>query len=233
MKTILIADDNPAICHILSQYGKKEGYRVLTARDGQEALALFEKHVISVILLDIMMPGINGVELCRRIRRTSDVPILMVTARTSDRDRIAGLDEGADDYIVKPFSPGEVMARIRAVLRRADKNAANDHRLSRGSLYLHLEKNEAAIGKEPLSLTKKEAELLWTLASNPGRIYTRETLLDLVWGYAAESNDRAVDSCIKRLRAKLDAFSHPDFTIKTVWGAGYQFEYKAGDHDEA
>ena len=141
MKTILIADDNPAICRILSQYGKKEGYRVLTARDGQEALALFEKHEVSVILLDIMMPGISGVELCRRIRRTSDVPILMVTARTSDRDRIAGLDEGADDYIVKPFSPGEVMARIRAVLRRADKNAANDHCPS----YAHQKRGRALV----------------------------------------------------------------------------------------
>lgn len=233
MRTILIADDNPAILKILEEYGKKEGYRVLTAQNGREALALFEKQDISVILLDIMMPGLNGVELCRRIRRTSNVPILMVTARTSDRDRIAGLDEGADDYIVKPFSPGEVMARIRAVLRRTDADTDGDHRLSRGSLYLHLEKNTVLIDKNPVSLTKKEGELLWTLASSPGRIYTRENLLNLVWGYAADSNDRAVDSCIKRLRAKLDEFPHPDFVIKTVWGAGYQFECKTGGDDEA
>ena len=223
MNPILVVDDNEQIVDILSQYIKKEGWPMLAARTGEEALDLFDAAGPSLILLDIMLPGIDGLEVCRRIRRVSSVPILMITAKDEDADRILGLDIGSDDYIVKPFSPGEVMARIRAVLRRIPA-AEEKETLVVGELSIHLPSLSVALSGHKLNLTRREVELLYTLASAPGRVFTRDNLLTMVWGYEFLGNYRAVDSHIKRLRAKLDAYPHPFFSIATVWGAGYRFE---------
>lgn len=220
---ILVVDDNEQIVDILSQYIKKEGWPMLAAKTGEEALALFDAAEPSLILLDIMLPGLDGLEVCRRIRRVSSVPILMITAKDEDADRILGLDIGADDYIVKPFSPGEVMARIRAVLRRIPA-AAEKEMLVIGELSIHLPSLSVTLSGHKLNLTRREVELLYTLAASPGRVFTRDNLLTIVWGYEFAGNYRAVDSHIKRLRAKLDAYPHDTFTIATVWGAGYKFE---------
>lgn len=223
MNPILIVDDNEQILDILSQYIRAEGWPLLTARSGEEALSLFDAADPTVILLDIMLPGIDGLEVCRRIRSVSSVPILMITARDEDADRILGLDIGADDYIVKPFSPGEVMARIRAVLRRLPAQKS-DETLVIGSLSIHLPSLSVTLNGQKLALTRRETELLYTLASSPGRVFTRDNLLTLVWGYEHVGNYRAVDSHIKRLRQKLDAYPHDFFSIATVWGTGYKFE---------
>ena len=220
---ILVVDDNAQIVDILSQYIKKEGWPMLAAKTGEEALALFDAAEPSLILLDIMLPGVDGLEVCRRIRKVSSVPILMITAKDEDADRILGLDIGADDYIVKPFSPGEVMARIRAVLRRIPA-AAEKEMLVIGELSIHLPSLSVTLSGHKLNLTRREVELLYTLAASPGRVFTRDNLLTIVWGYEFAGNYRAVDSHIKRLRAKLDANPHDTFTIATVWGAGYKFE---------
>ena len=219
---ILVVDDNAQIVDILSQYIKKEGWPMLAAKTGEEAIALFDAAEPSLILLDIMLPGLDGLEVCRRIRRVSSVPILMITAKDEDADRILGLDIGADDYIVKPFSPGEVMARIRAVLRRIP--AAEKEMLVIGELSIHLPSLSVTLSGHKLNLTRREVELLYTLAASPGRVFTRDNLLTIVWGYEFAGNYRAVDSHIKRLRAKLDAYPHDTFTIATAWGAGYKFE---------
>ena len=225
MNPILVVDDNEQIVDILSQYIKKEGWPMLAAKTGEEALSLFDAAEPSLILLDIMLPGMDGLEVCRRIRRMSSVPILMITARDEDADRILGLDIGADDYIVKPFSPGEVMARIRAVLRRIPA-AEEKETLLIGELSIHLPSLSVTLSGHKLNLTRREVELLYTLASAPGRVFTRDNLLTMVWGYEFVGNYRAVDSHIKRLRAKLDAYPHESFAIATVWGAGYKFERK-------
>ena len=225
MNPILIVDDNEQILKILTEYVQAEGWPYLTATSGEEALSLFDAASPSLMLLDIMLPGIDGLEVCRRIRATSNIPILMITAKDEDADRILGLDIGADDYIVKPFSPGEVMARIRAAIRRMGERAPSET-LIIGSLSIHLPSLSVSLDGHKLSLTRKEIELLYTLASSPGRVFTRDNLLTLVWGYEHIGNYRAVDSHIKRLRQKLDAYPHDYFSIATVWGTGYKFERK-------
>ncbi len=222
MNPILIVDDNAQILNILSQYVQAEGWDCITAQTGEEALQLFDSTDPSIVLLDLMLPGIDGLEVCRRIRQSSDVPVLMVTARDEDADRILGLDIGADDYIVKPFSPGEVMARIRATIRRirmVDKKES----LQIGELTLNMATRTTLLNGKELILTRREMDLLFLLANNPGRVFTRENLLDAVWGYEYNGNYRAVDSHIKRLRQKLDAYDHPSFSVTTVWGSGYKF----------
>lgn len=222
-KTVLIADDNESICDILYHYGKEDGYTMLIAHTGKQTLDYFTTYKPHVILLDVMLPDMDGFEICRTIRKASNVPILMITAKTSNQDRILGLDLGADDYILKPFSCQEVMARIRAVLRRTEE-AMDQVDLVYDNLVIQESKNLVTIDGNPVNLTKKELELLILLASHPGRVYSREILLDLIWGYSGDSYDRAVDSCIKRLRAKLDEYEHPGFSIKTIWGVGYSFD---------
>lgn len=220
---ILVVDDNEQILEILSKYIQTEAWPMMAARSGEEALALFDAAAPSIILLDIMLPGVDGLEVCRRIRSMSNVPILMITAKDEDADRILGLDIGADDYIVKPFSPGEVMARIRAVMRRLPATREQET-LVVGNLTIHLPSLSVTLDGHKLGLTRRETELLWTLASSPGRVFTRDNLLTLVWGYEHIGNYRAVDSHIKRLRHKLDAYPHDCFQIATVWGTGYKFE---------
>ena len=224
MTTVLIADDNSQIVSILEEYSKKEGYRTLTAADGEQALQLFRQEAPDVVLLDVMMPKLDGFAVCREIRRESDTPVIMVTARGEDFERIMGLDIGADDYIVKPFSPGEVMARIRSVLRRMQRGGDSGHVLEKGTLRVDLDNYQATLNGEKINLTKKELELLWTLASSPGRAFSRESLLNQLWGYDYFGDSRTVDSHIKRLRQKLDAHPHPGWSIATIWGVGYRFE---------
>lgn len=223
MVKILIADDNRQIISILEEYAKKEGYEPIIAADGFEALELFKSQQPDLILLDVMMPKIDGFEVCREIRKTSNVPIIMITARGEDFEKIMGLDIGADDYIVKPFSPGEVMARVRAILRRLE-DGQKQQILKIDNLEINLDNYVATIDDRDLSLTKKELELLWTLASNNSRVFSRDNLLDMLWGYDYYGDSRTVDSHIKRLRTKLDKYEHDKWQIKTIWGVGYKFE---------
>uniref|UniRef100_UPI003AF1277F response regulator transcription factor n=1 Tax=Phascolarctobacterium faecium TaxID=33025 RepID=UPI003AF1277F len=199
MNKILIADDNQQITSILENYARKEGFEPLVALDGQQALELFEQHEknIDVVLLDVMMPMLDGFEVCRELRRRSMVPIIMVTARGEDFERIMGLDIGADDYILKPFSAGEVMARVRAILRRVQPREAEQQNLySVGNLVIDLDKYLVTIGGADVTLTKKEVELLWTLAKNSSKVFSRENLLDSIWGYDYFGDSRTVDSHI-------------------------------------
>ena len=230
MKKILIADDNKQITTILSGYAKKEGFEPVVALDGAEALDKYlqYEHEIAVVLLDVMMPEIDGFEVCRRLRKESMVPIIMITARGEDYDKIMGLDIGADDYVIKPFSAPEVMARVRAVLRRLGaQEPANAQTLSYANLYINLEKYAVQINGEDVALTKKEIELLWTLAKNNTKVFSRDNLLDSIWGIDYFGDSRTVDSHIKRLRAKLDKYEHDKWDIKTIWGVGYRFEVKS------
>lgn len=232
MATVLIADDHRQITSILAEYAKKEGHTPYTAFDGESALHLFYDIHPDVVLLDVMMPKIDGFEVCRKIRKSSDTPVIMITARGEDFERIMGLDIGADDYIVKPFSPAEVMARIRAVLRRIEREEAqNENIFSENNLTINLDTYTVTIGQQQVLLTKKELELLWTLATNKNKVFSRDNLLNSLWGYDYFGDTRTVDSHIKRLRAKLDAFAHEDWEIKTIWGVGYKFEVKANEKE--
>lgn len=231
MAKMLIADDNKQITSVLSNYARKEGFEPVVALDGEEALRLFDEHEpdIAMVLLDVMMPKMDGFEVCRRLRGKSLVPVIMVTARGEDFEKIMGLDIGADDYIIKPFSAGEVMARVRAILRRMqpreEKTAHNIYRYS--NLMIDLDKYAVTVNGIEVPLTKKEVELLWTLAKNSSKVFSRDNLLDSLWGYDYYGDSRTVDSHIKRMRAKLDKFEHPGWEIKTIWGVGYRFEEKA------
>lgn len=229
MKKILIADDNEDITDILSPYIEREGYEPIVAVDGEQALELFEKEQPVLVLLDIMMPKIDGYEVCRSIRKKSNVPIILVTARGEDFERVMGLDIGADDYIVKPFSPNEVMARVRAVLRRVPENTTNlqtnsDKMLVVSNLVINMDEYAASINDVKIPLTKKEIETMWILGQNPNKVFTRDNLLDSLWGFDYFGDSRTVDSHIKRLRAKIDKEEHPHWRIKTIWGVGYKFE---------
>lgn len=229
MGNILIADDNLSISSILGEYAKKEGFTVFTAVDGVDTLNKFNENEFEIILLDVMMPKKDGFQVCREIREKSNVPIIMITARGEDFERIMGLDIGADDYIVKPFSPGEVMARIRAILRRISPTTnsldeSNCKEFSFDNLHINLTNFTAQINENPISLTKKELEILWTLANNPNKVFTRDSLLNSLWGYDYFGDNRTVDSHIKRLRSKLDLYEHNSWIIKTIWGVGYKFE---------
>jgi len=223
MATVLVADDNRQITSVLEEYLKKEGYTPAVAFDGTQALRLFETLHPDAVLLDVMMPGMDGFSVCREIRRESDVPVLMITARSEDYEKIMGLDIGADDYIVKPFSPGEVMARLRAALRRVHRDKPGQ-RVVIGNLTVSLDDYQAQVGGQPVTLTKKELEILWTLASHPGKVFSRDNLLESLWGYEYLGDTRTVDSHIKRLRAKLDAFSPEGWQLRTIWGVGYRLE---------
>ena len=229
MKKILIADDNKQITLILSSYAKKEGLEPVVALDGKDALAKFSQYAeeIAIVLLDVMMPELDGFEVCRRLRQQSMVPIIMITARGEDYDKIMGLDIGADDYVIKPFSAPEVMARVRAVLRRIgtqEPAGSKGQTLHYANLFINLDQYSVQIDGESVQLTKKEIELLWTLAKNSTKVFSRDNLLDSIWGIDYFGDSRTVDSHIKRLRAKLDKFSHPQWEIKTIWGVGYRFE---------
>ena len=226
MQPILIADDNEGITEVLATYVAGEGYEPVVAKDGLEAFRLFEKCNQVCVLFDIMMPGLDGYKVCEKIRAVSDVPIILITAKGEDYERVMGLDIGADDYVVKPFSPSEVMARVRAVLRRMNKseNDTDKKVLSIGDLTVNIDSYTVFVAGEKLAMTKKEVETMWILAGNPSKVFTRDNLLDSLWGQDYFGDSRTVDSHIKRLRAKLDKVEHPGWEIKTIWGLGYKFE---------
>lgn len=228
MQYILIADDNEDITEVLGTYVLKEGYEPVIAKDGIEALELFSKCNPTAVLLDIMMPGMDGYKVCKKLREVSDVPIILITAKGEDYERVMGLDIGADDYVVKPFSPSEVMARVRAVLRRFGKAGESKEKdkkvMTIGNLTINIEAYTVFVGTEKIPMTKKEVETMWILAENPSKVFTRDNLLDSLWGQDYVGDSRTVDSHIKRLRAKIDKVEHTGWEIKTIWGLGYKFE---------
>ena len=225
MPDMLIADDNKQIVSILEEYAKKEGYSVTVTYNGDDALKKAIEKPFDIILLDVMMPKIDGFEVCREIRKSSDVPVIMVTARGEDFERIMGLDNGADDYIVKPFSPAEVMARVRAILRRITREGGSPAQVfTYGNLTVNLDEYITQIGGTKIALTKKETEILWMLITNKNKAFSRENLLNSLWGFDYYGDTRTVDSHIKRMRTKLDDEPHPEWEIKTIWGVGYKFE---------
>jgi DNA-binding response OmpR family regulator len=225
---ILVVDDEERIVNILRAYLEKDGYKVITARDGQEALSVFQKEKPNLVVLDLMLPKLSGWDVCRELRRTSDVPVLMLTARDDDTDKIVGLELGADDYLTKPFNPKELVARVRAVLRRARPAAPATNVLERGDLVIDVDRHEVRRGGESLALTPTEFSLLEALASNPGRVLSRLQLLERVQGEAYEGYERAIDSHIKNLRQKVEPDPRKPRYVLTVFGIGYKFTEAVG-----
>jgi two-component system, OmpR family, response regulator ResD len=223
MKTVLVVDDEPIVRDVVVRYLTREGYRTLEAGDGDHARRLIESQEPSLVVLDVMLPGTDGLELCRWIRTRSELPVIMLTARGEEADRIVGLELGADDYLTKPFSPRELAARVRTVLRRAGREPRKGERLSLNGLTIDAASREVTKGGVPLTLTAREFDLLWFLASNPRRVFSRDQLMDGVWGYSAALDTGTVTVHVRRLREKIeDEPSHPRF-LQTVWGVGYRF----------
>ena len=223
-KKILIVDDEPKIVEICRDYLKAAFFDTISANDGPSALAAVDRENPDLIILDLMLPGMDGLDVCREIRKTSQLPILMLTAKGEEIDRIVGLELGADDYIVKPFSPREVVARIKAVLRRASEQPKSDTSvITYNGLTIDLKSYTVTLRNQPVICTPKEIEILHMLASNPGQVFTREQLLSRVWGYDFAGETRTVDTHIKRIRAKLDS-TGLGWSIKTIYGVGYKFE---------
>ena len=226
-QTILVVDDEDNIREILGLYLIKEGFQVEEAANGVEAIRKVDQAKPNVILLDIMMPVLDGIEVCRQVRKFSRVPIIMLSARAEDEDRIMGLELGADDYIAKPFNPREVVARVNAVLRRVpDTEFSSTDRLHFSNLSINIADYSITTYGRSVPLTAKEMELLWCLASRPGWTFSREILLEKVWGYTYCGETRTIDNHIRRLRQKMDANETTPWDIKTVWGVGYRFEVR-------
>jgi phosphate regulon transcriptional regulator PhoB len=223
-RRILVVDDEDAVRELIELYLKKESFQVLHARDGKEALRLNGEHHPDLIILDLMLPELDGWEVCRQIRAGSKVPIIMLTARAEEVDRIVGLELGADDYVVKPFSPRELVARVKAILRRGTSAAEESEVLSFPGLRVDRVQHRVEVNGDEVHLTPTEFRLLWCLASRPARVFSRAELLDRIWGYDSESDARTVDVHIKRLRQKTKAGESKSFSITTVWGLGYKFE---------
>lgn len=224
---IMVVDDDRNIAELLRLYLEKEGYSVALAHDGREAVKKYDDYVPDLTLLDIMLPGLDGWQVCREIRKKSDKPIIMVTAKGETFDKVLGLELGADDYVVKPFDTKEVVARIKAVLRRYGSAVSEDtlKEVKFEKLSINLTNYELKIDGNVIDTPPKELELLYHLASNPNRVFTRDQLLDEVWGFEYYGDSRTVDVHIKRLREKLENVSEK-WSLKTVWGVGYKFETK-------
>ncbi|MBR5869109.1 MAG: response regulator transcription factor [Clostridia bacterium] len=223
-KKMLIAEDDSNIAVLLRLYMEKEGFEVAIVSDGGEALRMYRTLRPHIILLDVMMPVMDGWQVCNEIRKESDVPIIMLTARGETNDKVAGLDSGADDYIVKPFEMREVIARVNAVMRRTMAVEPTDGKsVSFDNLFINLDNYQLYLRGKLVDVPPKEIELLYFLASNPHKVFTREQLLDHVWGFEYTGDTRTVDVHIKRLREKLDGASSK-WMLKTVWGVGYKFE---------
>lgn len=222
---ILIVDDDKNICDLLRIYLEKEGYSTIISYNGEEAMVKFNALNPNIVLLDIMLPGMDGWQICREIRKVSPVPILILTAKGEVFDKVLGLELGADDYIVKPFDTKEVLARIKAVTRRTSlMPSGNDNKeLFYDNLHINLSRYVLKVKGKVVDTPPKELDLLFFLASNPNRVYTRDQLLDEVWGFEYYGDSRTIDVHIKRLRAKLEGVSDK-WTLKTVWGVGYKFE---------
>jgi len=221
-KKVLVVDDDVKTVELVRLYLDRDGYQVLTAYDGVEALRLARESRPDLIVLDLMLPDIDGLEVCRTLRHESDVPVIMLTARTTDQDKLTGLDLGADDYVTKPFSPKELAARVRAVLRRLPGERGPEE-IKSGELSMDFMKHEAWLAGRPLNLTSVEFKLLGILAKEPGRVFSRASLIEEALGYDFEGFDRTIDVHILNLRRKLEPDpSHPKY-IKTIYGVGYKF----------
>ncbi len=223
---ILVVDDDLNICELLRLYLTKEGYNVVIANDGQSAVTTFQEESPSLVLLDIMLPKLDGWQVCREIRKFSETPIIMLTAKGEVFDRVLGLELGADDYVVKPFDTKEIVARIKAVLRRSAASATEEIKeVHYDKLSINLTNYELKVGGVQIDTPPKEMELIFHLAKNPNRVFTRDQLLDEVWGYDYYGDSRTVDVHVKRLREKLEGASDK-WELRTVWGVGYKFETK-------
>lgn len=226
---ILVVDDDANICELLRLYLTKEGYQVTVANDGEEGLEKFNAVKPDMVLLDVMMPRMDGLEVCRRIRKAGNTPVMMLTAKGETFDKVLGLELGADDYVVKPFDAKEVVARVKAVLRRTQGKNGNAEESKKVVTYDKLEINianyELKVNGVQIDTPPKELELIYHFASNPNRVFTRDQLLDEVWGFEFYGDSRTVDVHVKRLREKLEGVSDK-WELKTVWGVGYKFETK-------
>jgi DNA-binding response OmpR family regulator len=219
-QSVLVVEDESSIASFVALYLKNAGYAVRTAATGNEALAQFQASPPGLIVLDLMLPDIDGIEVCRRIRKSSDVPILMLTARDEDVDKIIGLEVGADDYLTKPFNPRELVARVKSILRRAspERRQVESKQLNHGQLLIDAGRREVRVGEEEIQLAPKEFDLLWELLDHRGLVLTRDQLLERVWGYTFAGDTRTVDVHVRQLRRKLGDAS----PIVTVWGVGYK-----------
>ena len=223
MTTVLVVDDEPTIREIVVGYLKRDGYRTLEAADGNRARELLESEAPNLVVLDVMLPGTDGLELCRWIRSRSKLPVIMLTARGEESDRIVGLELGADDYITKPFSPRELAARVRSVLRRAEPAQTEEEQLSFDGLVLDAGAREVRRLGKPVRLTAKEFDLLWFLASHPRRVFSRDDLMRRIWGYSAALDTGTLTVHVRRLREKLEDDPPRPRHLETVWGIGYRF----------
>jgi len=223
MKTILVVDDEPSIAQIAGDYLRHGGFGVITASNGPDALALARAQRPDLIVLDLGLPRMDGIEVAKTLRREGDIPIIMLTARIEESDRLAGLELGADDYITKPFSPRELVARVRSVLRRADPGGGSGELLRRGDLVIDNARMQVSRDGTPFDLTPTEFQLVSALARKPGRIFTRAQLLDAVRGDEADAFDRAIDTHIKNIRRKIEPDARQPRYILTVYGMGYKF----------
>lgn len=226
MRHLLVVDDAPGVVKGLKLSLEQEGYLVSTATNGREALAKINAGTFDAILLDLMLPEVDGLTVCREVRKWSAVPIIMLTAKSDDLDKILGLEIGADDYVTKPFNTKEVVARIRALFRRIEalQHPGPSERIAVGDLVIHVPQRRAELADHTLDLTSREFDLLLTMASHPGVVYTRQQLLDLVWGYEYEGDERTVDVHMRRLREKLEPEPGNPRYLKTMRGAGYFVE---------
>ena len=224
MTTILVVDDEPIVRDVIVRYLTRDGFRTLEAGDGEDARRLIETGNPSLVVLDVMLPGIDGLELCRWIRGRGDLPVIMLTARGEETDRIVGLELGADDYVTKPFSPRELATRVKTVLRRAQQPVAAAQRLEFGDVVLDAASHEATKHGETVALTAKEFDLLWFLVSHPRRAFSRDHLMERVWGYSAALDTGTVTVHIRRLREKLEDNPAAPRHLQTVWGVGYRFD---------
>ncbi len=223
---VLIVDDDTNICELLRLYLEKEGYSTVIANDGEEAVEAFKNNSPDIILLDVMLPKLDGWQVCREIRKTSQVPIIMLTAKGETFDKVFGLELGADDYVTKPFESKEVVARIKAVMRRGVKTPENTDKVVKyDKLVINLTNYELWVDGKQIDTPPKELELIYHLASNPNRVFTRDQLLDEVWSFDYYGDSRTVDVHVKRLREKLEGVSDK-WSLKTVWGVGYKFEVR-------
>jgi DNA-binding response OmpR family regulator len=225
MTTILVVDDEPIVRDVVVRYLRRDGFTTLEAGDGDAARRLIETDEPELVVLDVMLPGTTGLELCRWIRSRSELPVIMLTARGEEADRIVGLELGADDYVTKPFSPRELAARVRTVLRRAGGSAAApSERLAFADVVLDGASREVTKADAPVTLTAREFDLLWFLASHPRHVFSRDQLMDRVWGYAAAVDTGTVTVHIRRLREKIETDPAQPHHLQTVWGVGYRFD---------
>ena len=222
MATVLVVDDEPIVRDVVVRYLERAGYRTLEAEDGDRARELLERESPNLVVLDLMLPGTDGLALCRWIRSTSQLPVIMLTARGEEADRIVGLELGADDYVTKPFSPRELAARVRSVLRRSTAAATEDERLDFGEVALDRPTREVRKSGAEVRLTAKEFDLLWFLAEHPRRVFSRDQLMAAVWGYTAALDTGTVTVHVRRLREKLEDMPSKPRHLQTVWGVGYR-----------